>query len=423
MENVLIIGSGGREHALAWSIAQDKGVEKVYVAPGNAGIGLEDKVENININAAKEENFEQLCFCISAHGIDSVVVGPEDPLAWGIVDQLKETGFDNVFGPTAKAAKLESDKFFSYVVMDELGIPQANSVMCEGYNKIADAIDNIDARAVVLKTRGLAAGKGVLVCDSKEQALENLVNHIETFGDVQLVAERLYGQEFSVFGIADGKNVRLLNLAVQDHKPLLDNDQGPNTGGMGAYCPAPIANEKDLKLVEEYMTKIVQKIGFSGFLYAGMIKTEEGPKVIEWNIRFGDPEAQPAMMMLKNGIYQPIKYALDGKLDQTDIQIKNGAACCVVLASDGYPGSYEKGIPITGIEKAESIMGVKVFHAGTAFNDEGKLVTSGGRVLGVTGYGDSISDAQKKAYHGAEDIGLEKGQFHYRKDIAQKAFR
>ena len=428
MSNVLVVGGGGREHALVWGIARGREVKKVYVAPGNAGTAIEVKARNLGFNGAKKENFEKLYEVIKQEGIDMVVVGPEAPLVDGVVDFLNAKGYGRVFGPTKAAAKLESDKYFSYDLMNKLGIPQAFSIKCTSLDAAANAIKEIPGEGVVLKTRGLAAGKGVLVCDTKEQALEKLVEHIGAYGNEQLIAEKLGGQEFSAFGISDGERVIPLKISIQDHKPQLDGDKGPNTGGMGAYCPSPIADEGVVNWVSEnVMNPVVREMKemgspYKGFFYAGMMMTEQGPKVIEFNIRFGDPEAQPAVMMLEDSLYEPLASALDGKLDQIDMRFKKGAAVCVVLASKGYPGKYIKGLPLSGIEEANRLHGVKIFHAGTATEGE-HIVNSGGRVLGVTAYSpDGTAFAKNKAYDAASLIDIP-GGWQLRTDIADKALR
>jgi len=321
--------------------------------------------------------------------------------------------------------------------VDGLGIPQANSVTCFSTQQAIQAInERATDRGIVIKARGLTGGKGVTVCDSKEQALNEITNHAQAYGPEVLIAERLLGQEFSVFGISDGKKVLPLELSLQDHKPLHNNDKGPNTGGMGAYGPAPVANNETVRSVaRDIMAPLVQRLSeegtpYKGFLYAGMIMTSTGPKVIEFNIRFGDPECQPAMMMLKDGgLYKPLSLALEGRLNQAKFEFKPGASCCVVLASKGYPADYGniKGRDIKGIDEANQIPGVKVFHAGTSRSkepDNADYIVSGGRVLGVTGYSPrGIADAQQLAYKGVNKIvsATQKGTFHFRTDIANKA--
>lgn len=437
MKKVLVIGSGGREHALGWKIAQDDEVSEVIYAPGNGGT-QEGKGRNVALDAAKKANFPALWDLIQAENIDMAVVGPEQPLVDGIVDFLNAKGYNRVFGPTSAAAKLEADKFYSNDLMSSLRMAQAESMQCYSTDEAVESIRAMNcSKGIVIKARGLTGGKGVSVCDTKEQALEEITKHSAAFGPEVLVAERLYGQEFSIFGISDGNRVYPIEISVQDHKPLRDDDKGPNTGGMGAYGPAPVASAELVRLLSNIvMTPIVQKMKadgneYKGFMYAGMIMTEECPNVLEFNVRFGDPECQPAMMMLQGGLYKPLSLALEGKLDQIKLEFNKGAACCVVMASQGYPGSYNKGLEILGIDDAIQVPGVAVFHAGTAVND-GKLVTSGGRVLGVTAYASGgISVAQTNAYRAATKIHARDpktgdnvlGAFHYRTDIASKAFK
>ena len=434
MPKVLVIGSGGREHALGWSIAKSDDVSEVIYAPGNAGTAMEEKGRNVPIDCSKKENFGKVYDLISSENIDLTVVGPEAPLNRGLVNFLNSKEYFRVFGPTQEASALEADKFFSYDLMKELGISQAESVKCCSTEWAVKAIHKIaDEKGVVIKTRGLAAGKGVSVCDSKKEALEEVLYHRKTYSAEVLIAERLFGEEFSVFGFSDGKTVVPIGMSVQDHKRLFDNDTGQNTGGMGAYCPAPVAPAEIVRYVaNNIMTPVVRRmkekgIEYKGFLYAGMIMTEDGPKVIEFNIRFGDPEAQPMMMMLKNSIYEPVSLALEGKLGQINPEFREGAACCVVMAMQGYPENYAKGVPILGLENEDLIKSpgteTKIFHAGTKhFNDS--IVTDGGRVLGVTGYSaEGLADAKKLAYDSASRIRLQTGNFYCRTDIADKALR
>lgn len=426
MKKVLVVGSGGREHALGWKLGQSDEISAVYYAPGNAGTE-EDKGRNIKIDGTKKENFPSLFDLVDSEDIDMVIVGPEAPLADGVVDFFNLRGYDNIFGPTAGASLLETDKFFSFDLMNKLGIPQADSVKCYSTD---EAIREINKRStqdgIVIKARGLTGGKGVTVCDSREPALAEIRKHANKYGPEVLIAERLYGQEFSVFGVSDGNEVLPLEISLQDHKPLLDGDEGVNTGGMGAYGPASIAPAGLVgKIACDVMTPVVRKMRnyghkYKGFLYAGMMMTEDGPKVIEFNIRFGDPECQPAMMLLKNDLYHIIASSLEGKLDQVKIEVYPGAACCVVLASKGYPDDYKKGLEISGLEDAGKPNNVKVFHAGTK-KENGQILTSGGRVLGVTSYSQNgIIDARNLAYEAVSKINIP-GGFHYRKDIADKA--
>lgn len=426
MENVLIVGSGGREHALGWSIGQSDRVSKVFYAPGNGGTE-EGKGRNIPIDGSRKDNFGAIDDLIKFYNVGMVVVGPEQPLADGLVDFLHSKGHKRVFGPTQNASQLESDKFFSFDLMHDLGIPQARSIKCYTTDEAMNGIRDITIfEGVVIKARGLTGGKGVLVCDSRDEAYEEIETHFNTYGPEVLIAERLRGQEFSVFAISDGNKVSPLEISIQDHKPAWDGERGPNTGGMGAYGPTPIASVDVVKSISsDILNPIVRRMKeqgneYKGFLYAGMMMTEEGPIVIEFNIRFGDPECQPAMMMLKNGLYQPLSLALEGRIDEIEMEFNPGASCCVVLASKGYPGNYDKGSLIEGLDDANGIDGVKVFHAGTKV-DDGRILTSGGRVLGVTGYSpNGITEAQKLAYEGVSRI-IVPGGFQFRTDIANKA--
>jgi len=424
MTKVLIIGSAGREHALGWKISQSDDISTVFYAPGNGGTE-ENKGINIPIDATKKENFEKIYEFIISEKIDMVIVGPEGPLTEGIADYLNKKGYNRVFGPSKKASLLESDKFFSYDLMNKLNIPQSESVKC--YN-LEDAIKAINEKTkpegIVIKARGLTAGKGVSVCHSKNEALKEIELHSAKYGSEVLIAERLIGQEFSVFGLSDGTKVYPFEMAFQDHKRLMDDDEGPNTGGMGAYGPVSfIPREMIIYICKNMFTPIIQelkKMGtiYKGFIYAGMIMTNDGPKVLEFNVRFGDPECQPAMMMLKSDLYKLLSAVLEGR--HCDIQFNSGAACCIVLASRGYPGTYKKGLPIYGLENIEN-KNIKIFHAST--KKEGNIIISdGGRILGVTGYSpDNIKDARNVAYDVISQICI-KGGFIYRKDIAKESF-
>ncbi|MBR9691629.1 phosphoribosylamine--glycine ligase [Candidatus Woesearchaeota archaeon] len=421
MKKVLIIGSGGREHALGYSIAQDSEVDEVLYAKGNPGTDAEKKGKNVKVkddsgelvafDGTKKENFEKLADLVEKESIDMVVVGPEQPLVDGIVDFFNERGYDRIFGPTSGAADIEADKSYSSDIMYRAGIPQAESMLCTTTDAAEAAIKKMATpKGIVIKARGLTGGKGVYVCDSGEEALSKLHEHAAAYGPEVLISERLFGQEFSVFGISDGGSVVPLEMSIQDHKPLLDGDEGPNTGGMGAYGPAKVADPAMVrKVANEMMAPLVwemQKGGeeFKGFLYAAVIMTEEGPKILEYNCRFGDPEAQPAVMMFKDGLYKPISAALDGKLDEVNVEFKPGASCCIVMASNGYPASYEKGFPIGGLKEVSKRRDVKVFHAGTGLEDK-KIVTAGGRVLGVTAYSaKGLEGAQDKAYAAVDVI-------------------
>ena len=428
MSKVLIIGSGGREHALGWKLAQSAQVTEVLYAPGNGGTA-EGKGRNLKLNATQAENWPALIELIQSEPIALTVVGPEAPLSAGLVDTLQKHGITSVFGPSQAASQLESDKFFSYRILEKLGIPQAHSALCQSTQEARQAIDAMTGESgIVLKACGLASGKGVVVCDTPEEAFSALETLTHKYGEQILVAERLYGPEFSIFGIADGECVRPIEIALQDHKRLLDEDKGPNTGGMGAYGPAPIAPTKVIQeIADTVMTPVIQELKaqgtpYCGFLYAGMMMTQSGPKVIEFNVRFGDPECQPAMTMLDCDLFVLLQQALAGKLKECEFRFKPGASCCVVLASQGYPGSSQQGLKISGLTEANAVEGVKVFHAGTTQKD-GAWYTAGGRVLGVNAYASSgLLEAQQRAYQAVQCLSVE-GNFHFRTDIAAKALR
>ena len=425
---VVIVGSGGREHALGWKLGQNDDVSEVIYAPGNAGT-REGKGRNISLDGSNKKNFKELLDFVKAESAGIVLVGPEAPLAEGIVDFFNSEKFYKIFGPTRKASFLEADKFFSYDLMEELGLPQADSVKCFSTDEAITAIEERTSKeGIVLKARGLTGGKGVAVCDSKEEALLEIRSHAMKYGPEVVVAERLFGEEFSVFGISDGNQVFPLEVSLQDHKPLYNNDKGPNTGGMGAYGPVPFVSQEAVReIAEGIMTPLVQRMGergnpYKGFLYTGCMMTRDGPKVLEFNVRFGDPECQPAMMLLGGDLYELLSLGLEGKLGQRKVQFNAGAACCVVLASQGYPEGYKKGLSVQGLEEVSRLDGVKVFHAGTVFED-GKVLTSGGRVLGVTGYSSKgIKEAQRLAYDAVSRISIPEG-FHYRTDIGSKAIK
>ncbi|TKJ17228.1 phosphoribosylamine--glycine ligase [Candidatus Woesearchaeota archaeon B3_Woes] len=435
MENVAVIGNGGREHALIWTLAQDKDVsEVIQIGAENAGIAQEEKVRHIE-SGIKKENFPDLLKIIEKENIGVTIVGPEGPLAEGLVDYLNGEGYDRVFGPTGDATKLESSKFFSAEVMKRANIPQADFEMCFSVEEAEKAIIKMaTSEGIVIKADGLTGGKGVYVCDSRIQALEQITKHAKIYGEEVLISQRLFGQEFSVFGFSDGNGVYTIPAAFQDHKPLLDGDKGPNTGGMGAYGPAPIASDEVLRFVaDRVMTPVVQQMKslgseYKGFLYAGMIMTEDGPKVLEFNARFGDPEAQPAMMMLDGSLYDSISLALDGKLDEIDLSLKPGASCCVVMASNGYPESPKTGYLIEGLEEASDLKGVKIFHAGTRVDREGDIIATGGRVLDVTAYSPKgLKEAQERVYEAVDLINVatialnNNHPFYFRTDIGAKA--
>ena len=400
MEKILIVGTGGRENALGWNLSQSREVDEV-------------------LYVSAEEEFRDILKLIRNKKIGLTIIGPEEPLEKGIVDFLSFHRINSVFGPTIEMAKIEFDKFYSYDLMSTLEIPQAHSVKCFSVSDIREAIQKFEEP--VLKYRWLKAGKGVRVYSSQKKAESDLDSFVKEIGEEVLVAERLHGQEFSVFGIADGENILPFEIAFQDHKQLYDGDKGPNTGGMGAYGSVPIAPRELVEQIsEDIMLPVVRRINYRGFLYAGMILTDEGPKVIEFNARFGDPEAQPAMMLLKDSLYIPLKLSLEGRVSEASLAFKEGASCCVVLVSRGYPNKYKKGMPISGIEEAKEIEGIEIFTAGAKF-ENGRWYTNGGRVLGVTSYSrEGIVEAQRLAYEAVSKIDIP-GGFHFRRDIANKA--
>jgi len=419
---VLVIGSGGREHALCWKIAQSPLVDELYCAPGNGGIV--DDATCVNL-----ENIEQMLDFARAEQIDLTVVGPEGPLTEGIVDVFEAAGL-RIFGPNKAAARLEGSKAFAKEVMAEFGIPTAAFGVFNEPQAALDFIEQADFN-VVVKADGLAAGKGVIVCDDKQHAIdavrEIMVDQAYgAAGASVVIEERLIGEEASFLAICDGEIVLPL-ASSQDHKAVFDGDTGPNTGGMGAYSPAPVLDEASYQLVmERVMYPLVkglngQGITFKGVIYAGIMMTAKGPQVLEFNARFGDPETQPLLSRLESDLVPVLMKVADGTgLKGVELKWTAGPAVCVVLASGGYPGSFEKGKVISGLDAANAVEGVKVFHAGTkAAADD--VVTSGGRVLGVTALGADLEQALARAYQATAKISFE--GMHYRKDIGQKAIR
>ncbi|OGG60785.1 phosphoribosylamine--glycine ligase [Candidatus Kaiserbacteria bacterium RIFCSPHIGHO2_01_FULL_56_24] len=423
-KKVLVIGGGGREHALAWKLAQSPMVESVYVAPGNAGTAREAKTANV---AIKVDDIQRLLAWTRENKPDLTIVGHENSLAAGVVDAFNENHF-RILGPSRAAAQLESSKVFTKEFLKRHAIPTA---AYEVYTDIDAAIGYLRSHTmpVVLKADGLGRGKGVLVARTLEEAIsfarECLSGTLLGESGRRIVIEEFMdGEEATCMCVVDGTNFIALPFS-QDHKRVFDGDQGPNTGGMGAYSPVPIVTADVEKAIVE---KIVQPTiagmrqegtPFTGFLYAGLMIKDGVPKVVEFNVRLGDPEAQVIMMRLKSDLVELIEKALDGKLAESKMEVDERAALCVVMASGGYPGEYATGEEITGIEEVEKL-GAKVFHAGTKEAD-GKLVTSGGRVLGVTALGDSIVDAQKNAYDAVAKIHFDNA--HFRKDIGRRAIR
>ena len=404
---ILLIGGGGREHALAWKMTQSPLCEKLWVAPGNPGIAHE-AAHCVDISVDDTDGI--LAFA-KDNGVDMVVIGPEDPLADGLADAVREAGI-LCFGPGAKGARIESDKVYAKNLMRSASVPTAEARI---FNDLGAAREYVLSRdhGIAVKAAGLAKGKGVVVCPEPYQAVKPLEEMMgeRIFGDAGktvVIEEMLTGQEASVLAFCDGKSIYPME-ACQDHKPVGDGDTGANTGGMGAYCPVPIVDSEAMDRIEqEILVPIVDAMRrdfgrYEGMLYAGLMFTPAGPKVIEFNCRFGDPECQPLMMRLKSDLVEVMVAVAEHKLSDVTLKWDPRAAVCVVMSSGGYPAGYEKGFEITGIDQAEALGDVKVFHAGTVMVD-GKLVNNGGRVLGVTALGDTVADAQKLAYQAVEKI-------------------
>ncbi len=402
---VLIVGSGGREHAIATSVAKSPKVTKIYCAPGNAGIG--QLAECVPIGAME---FDKLVAFAKENAIDFVIVGMDDPLVGGLVDALEEAGI-RTFGPRKNAAILEGSKAFSKDLMKKYKIPTA---AYENFDDADAAIAYLKEKAsfpIVLKADGLALGKGVLICNTLEEALEGVASIMtdKKFGEAgnrMVIEEFMTGREVSVLSFVDGKTIRIMTSA-QDHKRAKDGDQGLNTGGMGTFSPSPFYTRE----VDEFCKKYIYQATvdamasegrpFKGVIFFGLMLTPDGPKVLEYNARFGDPEAQVVLPRMKNDIIEVMEACVDGTLDQIDLEFEDNAAVCVVLASDGYPVSYEKGFPIEGLERFEKEEGYYCFHAGTKLAD-GKIVTNGGRVLGITAKGSNLVEARANAYAATE---------------------
>ncbi|TWT39687.1 Phosphoribosylamine--glycine ligase [Blastopirellula retiformator] len=426
--NVLVIGNGGREHALAWKIGQSSRVERVFVAPGNAGTALD--AENVDISPS---DFPALIKFAKQNDCGLTVVGPEAPLVDGVVDAFQDAGL-KVFGPNKAAAQMEGSKAFCKKILRQADVPTAeyrvfrDADSATRYIKDRFPHEGEDV-PVVVKADGLAAGKGVTVCHKAEDALEAIhaIARDKVFGDAGnqiVIEERLDGQEASVLAITDGQAIVTLAPA-QDHKPAFDNDEGPNTGGMGAYSPTPIVTPSMMTEIEErVLVPTVHALKrsrrpFRGVLYAGLIMTNQGPKVLEYNVRLGDPECQPILMRLKSDLVDILEATVDGRLAEIEsLQWDRRPAVCVVMASDGYPGDYDKGHVIRGLSDAAQMTDVKVFHAGTTLKGS-DVVTAGGRVLGVTAIGESIANAKLNAYTAVKKIRWEGAWC--RKDISDKA--
>lgn len=420
---VLVIGSGGREHALVWKISQSPAVEKIFCTPGNAGITQQAECLPISV-----EDIKSLISFAEREKVDLTVVGPEAPLTLGIVDAFEARGL-RIFGPSRKAAEIEGSKAFAKELMKKYGVPTGESQTFENHETALKYIRE-KREPLVVKADGLAAGKGVILCPTRNEALQalDLIMVQKGFGDAGrrvVVEEFLQGEEASFLAFTDGETVIPLPTS-QDHKPIGDHDQGPNTGGMGAYSPAPVVDEKvHQQVMNEIMIPTVQGMAkegrkYRGVLYAGLMIQDGKAKVLEFNARFGDPETQPQLMRLRSDLIPVLEATISGRLSNLKIEWDEGPTVCVVMASAGYPGSYEKGKMISGLEDAAKIPGTFVFHAGTALKD-GKIVTNGGRVLGVTALGKGIPEAIERAYQAAGKISWEGA--YYRKDIGQKALK
>ena len=418
---VLVVGGGGREHALVWKVAQSPKVSKVYCAPGNAGI-----CEQATIVPIQASDLKRLLEFAMKEKIDLTVVGPEDPLTQGIVDLFESKGL-LIFGATKKAAEIEGSKAFAKEMMKKYCVPTAFYKIFENRNEAVKYIREQGA-PIVVKADGLAAGKGVIVCKTVEEAIQSVDKIMveKIFGNAGkrvVVEEYLVGEEASYIAFTDGKTI-LPMASSQDHKAVLDGDQGPNTGGMGAYSPAPVVtDEVHEKIIEKVLRPVIYGMGeegrpYRGVLYAGLMIHDGHPKVLEFNARFGDPETQPVLMRMKGDIVPILEACMKGTLSQHKIEWDNRASVCVVMASKGYPGDYEKGKIIEGLKEVSRMERVLVFHAGTILKD-GQVMTNGGRVLGVTGLGEDIPRAIEKAYQAVKRISWD--GVHYRTDIGQKA--
>ena len=420
---ILIIGSGGREHALAWKLKQRSDVTELYVAPGNGGTA------GIAVNVPiKDSDIPALVAFAREKAVDLVIPGPELPLTLGVVDAMKEAGIP-CFGPVAACARLEGSKSFAKEVMQAAGVPTAAAGVFTTRAE-AEAFAEAHGAPLVIKADGLAAGKGVIVAmtDEEVRAALDLMFENHAFGDAAgtvLIEEFLKGEEVSLLCFCDGKTALPLPSA-QDHKAVFDGDKGPNTGGMGAYSPAPVLPDEKLDAMADIVTRPIlaemarRGTPFTGILYAGLMMTEDGPKVLEYNVRFGDPECQPLLMRLKNDLVDVVTACLEGRLDSVKLDIEERSALGVVLTSAGYPGSYPKGMPISGIDSAEELDNVQVFQAGTRKEGD-RVLASGGRVLCVTALGRDLREAQKRAYEGMDRLSMEHSQF--RSDIGLKGLK
>ncbi|HAG04677.1 MAG TPA: phosphoribosylamine--glycine ligase [Lachnospiraceae bacterium] len=419
---ILVVGSGGREHAIIWKLKQSPRVEKIYCAPGNAGIGMD--AELVDIGAME---FDKLVEFAKKNEIDLTVVGMDDPLVGGIVDKFEQAGL-RVFVPRANAAIIEGSKAFSKELMKKYNIPTAAYSTFDNFDEAVEYVKKGDF-PVVLKADGLALGKGVLICENEESALEGLKEIMvdKKFGDSGnkvVIEEFLEGPEMSVLSFCDGKTIVPM-VSAQDHKRANDNDEGLNTGGMGTFSPSRVYTDELAKDCFEKIYKptvdALNKEGrtFKGIIFFGLMLTKKGMRVIEYNCRFGDPETQVVLPRLKTDLLDIFEACVDGTLDKINVEWEDNAAACVVLASGGYPVSYKKGYEITGLDEAKKLENTYIFHAGTAKKD-GKFVTNGGRVLGITGVGKTLDEAIKTAYEGVKSVDFK--DKHFRTDIGIKKY-
>jgi phosphoribosylamine--glycine ligase len=426
--NILVVGSGGREHALAWKLKQSSRASRIFVAPGNAGTAID--AENVEISS---DDIPGLIKFAQQNRVELTVVGPEAPLVAGIVDAFQAAKL-RVFGPSKTASQLEGSKVFCKNLLHAANVPTAEyHVFRDADSATRFVLDRFPDQnqhvPLVVKADGLAAGKGVVVCSTRAQALDAIdriarQREFGAAGKQLVIEERLDGQEASVLAITDGRTILTLPPA-QDHKPAYDGDTGPNTGGMGAYCPAPLVDDVLLRWIEEHIlvptihTLKRSRQPFKGVLYAGLMMTHQGPKVLEYNVRFGDPECEPLLMRLKTDLVDVLDATIDGRLDELPpLEWDSRPSVCVVMASEGYPGNYEKGKVISGLDEAATLPDVKVFHAGTQLAG-GQVVTSGGRVLAVTALGNNIATAKLQAYTAVKCIRWPGAWC--RKDISDKA--
>ena len=417
---ILIVGSGGREHAIAWKVSQSPLAEKIYCAPGNAGIA--EVAECVDIGAME---FDRLAAFAKEKGIDLTIIGMDDPLVGGIVDVFEAEGL-RVFGPRKNAAILEGSKAFSKDLMKKYHIPTAAYETFDDPEKAEEYLKT--ARfPIVLKADGLALGKGVLICNTLEEALEGvktimLDKKFGSAGNHMVIEEFMTGREVSVLSFVDGKTIKTM-ASAQDHKRAKDGDQGLNTGGMGNFSPTPFYTKEVDDFCQKYIFQptvdamAAEGREFKGVIFFGLMLTEDGPKVLEYNARFGDPEAQVVLPRMENDMVEVVEACIDGRLDQIDLKFKEDAAVCVVLASDGYPVSYEKGFPIRGLENFKGRDGYYVFHAGSKFGENGEILTNGGRVLGVTALGKTLQEARKNAYEAVDWVEFDNK--YYRMEVWQ----